>query len=265
MNCHHFVLVHGGGHGAWCWYKVVTLLRSGGHTATALDLASCGRDPRRVEEIPAIEDYVEPLFQFMEGLPAGEKVVLVGHSRGGIDISMATERFPEKVAVAVFVTASMPSPSLDVSTITKKFREQFGPPMDNEFTSGQGIDGRPLSIARPGPEFMASMMYNLSPPEDLTLARLLVRPAPHYEEILSPSTKTALTDENYGRVRRAYIVCPEDKVMKEEIQRWLIEENPPDEVRVIDGSDHMVMMSKPEELSSFLMEIAAKYCHNLNV
>ncbi|KAG5614738.1 hypothetical protein H5410_014562 [Solanum commersonii] len=26
-NKNHFVLVHGACHGAWCWYKVVTILR----------------------------------------------------------------------------------------------------------------------------------------------------------------------------------------------------------------------------------------------
>ena len=49
----------------------------------------------------------------MESLPADERVVLVGHSLGGLAISQAMEKFPEKVSVAVFVTASMPGPTLN--------------------------------------------------------------------------------------------------------------------------------------------------------
>lgn len=37
-----FVLIHGASYGAWCWYKVSTLLKSAGHDVTALDMASCG-------------------------------------------------------------------------------------------------------------------------------------------------------------------------------------------------------------------------------
>jgi pimeloyl-ACP methyl ester carboxylesterase len=38
----------------------------------------------------------------------GERLVLVGHSFGGLSVALAMEKFPRKVAVAVFVTAAMP-------------------------------------------------------------------------------------------------------------------------------------------------------------
>ena len=33
-----YVLIHGAMHGAWCWERVVPLLRSSGHTVIAPDL-----------------------------------------------------------------------------------------------------------------------------------------------------------------------------------------------------------------------------------
>ncbi|KAK7263074.1 hypothetical protein RJT34_30658 [Clitoria ternatea] len=39
---------------------------------------------------------------------AGHQVVLVGHSLGGINIALAMDKFPDKVAVAVFLTAFAP-------------------------------------------------------------------------------------------------------------------------------------------------------------
>lgn len=68
---------------------------------------------------------------------------------------------------------------------------------------------------------------------------------------------TALTKENYGSVRRVYVLIEEDKVVKESLQRWMIENNPADEVRVIPGSDHMVMFSKPKELIKCLLGLAS--------
>ncbi|CAL5187936.1 unnamed protein product [Lathyrus oleraceus] len=122
MDKRHFVLVHGACHGAWCWYKVVALLKSSGHKVTALDMAASGIHPKQVHELDSIEDYYEPLVEFVRSLPEEERVILVGHSFGGICISMAMELFPKKIAVAVFVAAIMPSPDLCFMTIRQEVK-----------------------------------------------------------------------------------------------------------------------------------------------
>ena len=104
---HQFVLVHGMCPGAWCWYKAVTALRRAGHRATALDMAGCGTHPARVDEVRSFEEYSRPLLDAMAALPPGERVVLVAHSHGGYSVALAVERFPDRVAAAVFVAASM--------------------------------------------------------------------------------------------------------------------------------------------------------------
>ncbi|GJN16821.1 hypothetical protein PR202_gb03844 [Eleusine coracana subsp. coracana] len=104
----HFVLVHGVCHGAWCWYKVAAILESAGHRVTALDMAACGASPLRAEEVRSFDEYSRPLLDAVATAPPGEKVVLVGHSFGGHNLALAMERHPEKVAVAVFVSAAVP-------------------------------------------------------------------------------------------------------------------------------------------------------------
>lgn len=116
----HLVLVHGSCHGAWSWYKLVALIKSSGHKVTALDLAASGVDPRRPNELRSISDYFRPLTDFMMSLPAHERVVLVGHTLGGLAISQAMEKFPWKISVAVFVTALMPGPSPNISTLNRE-------------------------------------------------------------------------------------------------------------------------------------------------
>lgn len=116
----HFVLVHGACHGAWCWYKVVTILRGEGHKVSVLDMAASGINPKQVEDLNSMADYNEPLMEFMNCLPQEERVVLVGHSMGGINISLAMEMFPHKIAVAVFVTAFMPAPHLNLVAISQQ-------------------------------------------------------------------------------------------------------------------------------------------------
>ncbi|EXB37215.1 hypothetical protein L484_020271 [Morus notabilis] len=104
----HFVLVHGTCHGAWCWYKLLSLLKLAGHRATALDLGASGINPKQLNEVSSVSDYIQPLMDFMASLPQEEQVILVGHSYAGFCISLAMESFPRNILVAVFLTAYMP-------------------------------------------------------------------------------------------------------------------------------------------------------------
>ena len=104
----HFVLVHGVGLGAWSWFKLIPLLQAAGHRVSAFDLSAAGTDTKVIQQVTSLSDYTLPLLEFMATIPAEEKVVLVGHSLGGMNIALAMDKFPEKVAVAVFLTAFMP-------------------------------------------------------------------------------------------------------------------------------------------------------------
>ncbi|XP_059594412.1 methyl jasmonate esterase 1 [Vitis vinifera] len=238
----HFVLVHGACHGAWCWYKVATLLRSAGHRVTALDLAAAGANRKRLDELNSISDYYEPLIEFMTSLVTGEKVILVAHSLGGVSVSVAMERFPQKISVGVFVAALMPGPDLNLPTVLQ------------EYTFDRGPNNPPTSVIF-GPEYLAAKLYQLSPPEDLMLATMLMRPI-NGENLLK---KITVTKEKYGTIRRVYIVCDKDNVLDEDFQRWMIKNNLTDEVKVILGSDHMPMFCKPLELCAYLQEIVESY------
>lgn len=118
----HFVLVHGACHGAWCWYKLKPLLECSGHQVTALDLSACGINTKTIHELRTLEDYSVPLMEFMANkIAPQEKVVLVGHSFGGLSLALAMEHYPEKISLAVFMAAFMPdshrSPSFPIDKV----------------------------------------------------------------------------------------------------------------------------------------------------
>ncbi|KAK9682269.1 hypothetical protein RND81_10G061900 [Saponaria officinalis] len=71
----HFVFVHGGGFGAWCWYKTITLLEENGFEATAIDLAGSGIHSLDSNEITSFSQYVKPLTEFLQKLADDDKVV----------------------------------------------------------------------------------------------------------------------------------------------------------------------------------------------
>ncbi|XP_043712797.1 salicylic acid-binding protein 2-like [Telopea speciosissima] len=129
--------------------------------------------------------------------------------------------------------------------------------VDTEYWFEDGPDNPPTPILF-GPECLASKLYQLCPPEDLTLAKMLVRPLSLYgdRELVK---ETVVSMEKYGSVSRVFIVCQEDKVMNEDYQRWMIHNNPVTEVKVFHGSDHMVMLCISLELCTCLLDIAERY------
>ncbi|XAR57831.1 hypothetical protein NMG60_11026111 [Bertholletia excelsa] len=255
----HFVLVHGACHGAWCWYRLAAVLRSTGNRVTTLDLGGCGVDPRRLDEIASVFDYVQPLMDFMDSVPHDEdQVVLVGHSYGGLVISLAMERFPEKISVGVFISAYMPNyeqpPAILIQEYFKRTSvESF---MDTQLSFAEGFEKPPTSAIF-GPDYMANCLYSRCQREDLELAKMLVRPTKLFVEDMDQ--KSLLTGGRFGSVGRVFVFCKEDEVMSEEFQQWMVENSPPQQVECIEGAGHMVMLSKPKELSLCLQQIAAKH------
>ncbi|KAL3529873.1 hypothetical protein ACH5RR_009195 [Cinchona calisaya] len=255
----HFVLVHGVCHGAWIWYKLKPLLESaGGHRVTAVDLSASGINTKSISEIHTLEDYAEPLMKFMEALPADEVVILVGHSYGGYSLALAMETYPEKISVAVFVAALMPDTVHSPVYVAEKLNELF--PARDTLDSQYSISGSPQDprrILSIGPKYLSTRVYQQCSTEDIELAKLLIRPSPILEGALSKGKK--FSAELYGSVKRAYIVCGEDKGLPADFQRWLTKNIGVEEVKEIIDADHMPMLSKPQELCEYLLEISDKY------
>ncbi|RZC23679.1 salicylic acid-binding protein 2-like [Glycine soja] len=250
----HFVLVHGACHGAWCWYKLKPRLESAGHKVTVLDLVASGANMKKIEDVDTFSQYTEPLLFLLDTIPSNEKVVLVGHSFGGLNIALAMEKFPEKVAVGVFLTAFAPDVEHHPSYVLEKYSERtpLAAWLDTEFAPS----GNKTTMFF-GPNFLSDKLYQLSPIEDFELAKTLIRPSSLFMEDLTKQKN--FSKEGYGSVPRAFIVCTEDLAIPLEYQLFMIQNVGFNEVVEIKGTDHMAMLCKPQELFDSLQQIATKY------
>ncbi|EOX91299.1 Methyl esterase 6, putative [Theobroma cacao] len=257
-NQKHFILVHGLCHGAWCWYKLKSLLESTGHRVTVLDLIASGINMKAIQNVQTFHEYTKPLLEILASLPPDEKVIVVGHSLGGMNLALAMDEFPNKISVGVFLTAFMPDTLHQPSYVLEKY---LGGVTEEVLQDAQlvniGSPQIPFTITFMGPKFLSSKLYHLSPVEDLELAKALIRPGSLFTEDLSKAKN--FSDEGFGTVTRVYVVCNEDNVMVEEFQRWTIQNNPPKDVLEIKSADHMPMFSKTQEVCDCLLEIANKY------
>jgi pimeloyl-ACP methyl ester carboxylesterase len=98
------VLVHGAWHDGSCWAPVAARLTERGHDVRVVDLPS---------EQPgaAAREYTDVVVRAVRPLGPGHRVVLVGHSLGGLAVPVAAAALgPDRVAALVLVAALVPRP-----------------------------------------------------------------------------------------------------------------------------------------------------------
>ncbi|PIN12503.1 putative hydrolase/acyltransferase (alpha/beta hydrolase superfamily) [Handroanthus impetiginosus] len=248
-----FVLVHGEGFGAWCWYKNIALLEESGLLPIALDLTGSGIDITDTNSVTTLADYSKPLIDFLQQLPEDEKVILVGHSSGGACISYALEHLHRKISKAIYLCATMISDGqrpFDVFAQELGSSELFSPE-SKSLIYGNGKDNPPTGFMFEK-QHMQGLYFNQSPAKDVALAMVSMRPIP-----LGPIMGTlSLSTDKYGTGRRFYIQTLDDHALSPDVQEKLVRENPPEGVFKIKGSDHCPFFSKPQSLHKILIDIA---------
>jgi pimeloyl-ACP methyl ester carboxylesterase len=95
-----FVLVHGGFHGAWCWSHTIRELEQLGHEAVAMDIPGHGQ---RSDEESTLANRREAIVSLIE---PGD--VLVGHSGGGFDATLAADAATDLVSHIIYLAAALP-------------------------------------------------------------------------------------------------------------------------------------------------------------
>ena len=102
MTGNTFVLLHGAWHGGWCWHDVAVLLRAQGHSVTAPTQTGLGERRHLLSGAITLETFVQDLVEHLEAEEI-EDAILVGHSFGGMAISGAADRVPQRIRHLVYL------------------------------------------------------------------------------------------------------------------------------------------------------------------
>ncbi|GAA0144669.1 esterase [Lithospermum erythrorhizon] len=252
LETNHIVLVHGGGFGAWCWYKTIALFEKEGYKVTAIDLTGSGIHSFDTNSITSLSQYVKPLSDLLENLTEAEKVILVGHDFGGACISYAMERNPTKISKAVYVAAVMLASgqsTLDIFSQKVESNELMQHAQIFLYSNGNSQPPTAIDFDK---TLLKDLLFNQSPSKDVALASVSMKPIP-FAPVLE---KLSLSDMKYGSVRRFYIETPEDNAIPIAIQEAMINRSPPQQVFRLKGADHSPFFSKPQALHKLLVEIS---------
>lgn len=227
----HILLVHGAWHGAWCWDRLIQPLRAEGFTPHTIDLPGHGE---RAAETQTLAAYAEAVAGKLRELPG--PAVLLGHSMGGQVISAAAELAPERITTLVYLCAFLCRSGESI------FARAAGDDITLLGPLLQPIEDGRLIVADHGikPAFYADCT-------DADIAFAKARLVPQSPEPFAAELQ--VTEANFGRLRRAYIVCENDRAIGAPKQRELIAASPVASEITLPTS-HSPFFSAPAELAA---------------
>ncbi|GAY08480.1 alpha/beta hydrolase [Pseudonocardia sp. N23] len=232
----HFVLVHGGWHGPWCWADQIAALRRRGHDATAVTLPS--------DEIgPGAAAYADVIARAVRR--PGHDVV-VGHSLAGLAIPLVPDRV--RIGALVFLASLLPDPG-------RSWRNQLGderPMADWFYTEGlpkQDRDDRGRTV---WPADVATeLFYHDCPPEVAAAAAARLRPQ-------SPTPVAETTPlAAYPDVPMHYVGCRSDRAVSGAWATAAARSRLGTGVTWLDGS-HSPFLAAPDGLAEVLLTLETR-------
>lgn len=236
-----FIMIAGALHSAWAWERVTSLIAAAGHRAITPDLPGMGADTSITPGEATLAIWSDFLADQVRA--AGEPVILVGHSRGGLVIGETAEKAAEHVAGLIYVSALLVPPGMTANDVMGAETLAHAPPLCD--------DGKAFYMTA---EQATPLFFNTADPIDAAWAAARMTPEP-----LQPiATPTSATWERWGRLPRAYIECARDQCLSLERQAAIQAPAPCDPVIRL-ACDHSPFVSAPRELTDALVTIAGRF------
>ena len=236
-----FVLVHGGGHGGWCYRDVATLLRAAGHEVYTPTLTGLSERKHLLSADTNLSTHITDIVNTLiyEDL---RDVILVGHSYGGMVITGVADQAAERIQELVYLDAAHPRNGeslVDTAPEAMAFAR----------SSSQIVDGIEL-VMWPNDAMVAAMGVTDPAGVAILRARMLPHPWKAFEEKLCFVNGDAAL-----RIPRTNINCTSALRHSSDEAR----------AKQLDGgrnfeidTGHDLMMTEPRKVADMLLQVAAE-------
>ena len=233
-----YVLVHGGGHGGWCYQPVARILRSKGHEVHAPSLTGLGEREHLLSPAVDLDLHITDIVKLLQFEDLRD-VILVGHSYGGMVITGIADRATDRIGHLVFLDAATPKNGQSLVDVA-------GPVILAARTNGRMVNGMEL-VLFPGQDPMN--FYGVKDPEQIAWMKPKLTPHPWkcFEQKLVLRNEAAMR-----KLPQTHIVCT----------ATLATRNVPALKASSDGrvwdidTGHDLMITEPEAVAEMLLRLA---------
>jgi len=235
-----FVLVHGGGHGGWCYNRVAPLLRAADHEVYTPTLTGLGERKHLLRPDIDLDTHITDVVNVLEYEDLND-VILLGHSYGGMVITGVAGRAGSRIGHLVYLDAAHPRNGESLADLTPEMMGMA----HSEMRTVAGVE----LVLFPDSQAMACM--GVTDPRDF--AWMTSKITPHPWKCLTQ--KLRLADEAaVRRIPRTSINCTVSLGMSTEERRG----------RQLDGgrnfeidAGHDLMITEPKAVAEMLLQVAS--------
>ncbi len=233
-----YVLVHGGGHGGWCYQPVARILRTAGHEVYTPTLTGLGERSHLLSPAIDLELQIDDIVQLLHYEDLRD-VILVGHSYGGMIITGVGDRATDRIGHLVFLDAANPENGQSLVDVA-------GPMMLAARQASRMVEGVEL-VLFPGTDPLS--FYGVTDPDQIAWMKTKLTPHPWacFEQKLIltneaamralPQTHIVCTDTLPGRDCAALKAASDGRL-------WDID------------TGHDLMISEPDAVADMLIRVA---------
>lgn len=234
-----YVLVHGAWQAPYVWDAVRSDLVSKGNQVIIVELPGHGTDMTPPHQL-SLDVYRDKVIEAISKVNG--KVILVGHSMGGMVITHVAEKVPSKISKLVYIGAFLPASGQALTDLA------FSDPGSRLGASlVPSADQLTLDVKR---DSLTYLFINdgTSADKEKLLTSYRAEPAIPF------TNKVTLTSDHFGAVEKVYIKTMQDIVISPGLQDRMIAAAGIATVYPINTS-HSPFLSKPHEVSALLLRI----------
>lgn len=235
-----YVLVHGGGHGGWCWQRLTPLLRAAGHEVYTPTLTGLGERAHLLHPDIDLDTHITDVVGVLRYEDCTD-VVVVGHSYGGMVITGVADRAAERIAHLVYLDAAIPENEQSLVQVA-------GELMAAARAGARVVDGVELVL---WPDSDAVKYYGITEPEDVAWMwdRLTPHPWKCFEQPLrlkDPATLTRIPRTEVHTTSSLSMAPPGTaEALAGNERTWVVD------------SGHDLMVTAPTAVAEILLRLGA--------
>jgi pimeloyl-ACP methyl ester carboxylesterase len=234
-----YVLVHGAWQAPYVWDVVRTDLEKKGHKVIVVELPGHGKDQTATHTL-SLDAYRDKVIEAINKVDG--KVILVGHSMGGMVITHVAEKVPAKINKLVYIGAFLPATGQALTDLAYSDPDsKLGPnlvPSQDQLT---------LDVKK---ENLTYLFINDGTEDTKNLVTTNYRAEP----AIPFTNKVTVTKVNFGAVDKVYIKTLQDIVISPGLQDRMIAAAGIKTVLEVNSS-HSPFLSQPHTVSDHLLKI----------
>lgn len=234
-----YVLVHGGGHGGWCYRHVARILRAKGQEVYAPTMTGLGERAHLLRPDIDLDFHIDDIVKVLEFEDLRD-VVLVGHSYGGMVITGVADRATDRIGHIVYLDAANPQNGQSLVDVA-------GAHMAAARQGGRVVDGIEL-VLFPGTDPLH--FYGVQDPQQIAWMKPRLTPHPWkcFEQKLQLKNEAAMR-----KVPESHIVCTATLAGRNVAQ---LKASSNGRFWDID-TGHDLMITEPEAVAEMLLRVAS--------